>query len=214
MFSRSANVIRWMFAICTVSALFFVFVHTRAGAQRGAPALASGCAQGGASTPSSPACVVINSTNRVLLQKIYMAAKAYRAHPTGNLPGGGTNSCAAAMQVIVKNATGATIGDPEVDDWRDLATTSHNGIVLLPGHEAAARQGAIIIWPEKLSLLLGHIGVCIVDGCSQTWSNHSGNGGATSAFAYSPVTKNYITGGISMYNSDPTYLIWEPDHIP
>lgn len=165
------------------------------------------------------------AVNVPLLNRIYAAAQNYIGTSTNGLSGGGANSCAAAIQAIVRKATGRTIGTVGVDDWRKLALSSSNpygGVVLHPGEEQQAKRGAIIIWPEKEHPVAGHIGVCAIDGCHTTWSNHSDHGSGSvcrnsgSFFASCGSKKSdVINGGITMYAApNDTFLIWEPAHIP
>lgn len=163
--------------------------------------------------PSSNPCTVYSGD---LLQRIWTAANSFIGTPTGNLPGGGVTSCAAAMQVIVKNATGALIADAGVDTWRSIALSGqYGGMVLTPATVSEAKAGAIVIVPETVSSE-GHIGVCATDGCGSTWSNHSDSGTCSGFAADScsyPTTHHVIVGDTSMGYETP-YLIWEPSHIP
>lgn len=170
--------------------------------------------------PSSTPCLPdARQQGSELLDRIWAAANGYRGTLTGNLPGNGSESCAAAMQVVLERAGLSVPGDLTalMDSWRAAALSGeYGGSVIGPGQQMLAHRGAIIIWPETEDPVYGHIGVCANDGCTMTWSNHSGDGGSTSAFAYDPVTHQYINGGteIPPPMAYTTFLIWEPANIP
>lgn len=142
--------------------------------------------------------------NGSLLERIWSAAVAFRgtstAWPGTACPGEsqppshpGDCACAAAMERVVYNATSVTIGSYSVDGFvADMQSGKYGGGPVPIG---MSHRGAIIIWPS-------HIGVCYVDGCSQTLSNSS----SQSRFA------PYIGPEIWMGES-PMY-VWEPQHIP
>jgi hypothetical protein len=202
--ARSPLVVRALFLGFTLTAVIV-------GGIRSGRAFARG------STASQP-------TNTVLLERLYHAAYNYIGTSTDGLPGQGFNSCAAAVQVIVRAATARTIGTAGVDDWRNLATSPNSpygGTVLAPGQQGRAHRGAIIIWPQKVAGA-GHIGFCATDGCSVTWSNHSDHGlgsvcprSGSFFAACGPSKSQVIRGGLGMYAPpNNTFLIWEPAHIP
>jgi hypothetical protein len=163
---------------------------------------------------SSPGtCPSLQPPTGNLLQRIYQAAFNYRGTSTDHLAGDGYNSCAASLQQIVKNATGATIGDAAVATWQAMALSGqYGGTVLSPAQSASAKPGAIIIWVGH------HVGVCAAAGCTTTWSNHSDHGSGSecpnggSFFAACGPNGPIINGGINAGGSD--YIIWEPQHIP
>lgn len=149
-----------------------------------------------------PSDAPVAPANGTLLQKLWTAAAAFRG--TDTCWAGtdcGQEACAASVQAIVRNATGVTISDYSVDDWRRLAMSSpYGGSIVTPDHASA---GAIIIWPDQVDPVLGHMGFCANDGCTQTWSNSS------SKHTFAP-----RTWGLYFDGTYSNYLIWEPAHIP
>lgn len=143
-----------------------------------------------------------------LLERIWAAASSFRGQSTAwpgtscSGHGDGWCACAAAVQHVVYLATGKTIGDYAVDDWRNLAFSGVYGGRIVPA--SLAHRGAIIIWPasELNEGTNAHIGICAVDGCSVTWSNSS------SKQAFAP-----YDASISFNGDFATWLIWEPSNI-
>jgi hypothetical protein len=137
-----------------------------------------------------------------LLEQLYQAANNFRGTDTcWALTNCGQDACAAAVQRIVQIVTNTVIGSYSVDDWRNLALSGAYGGKIVPA--AQARRGAIIIWPQQQDPVLGHMGFCATDGCTQTWSNSS------STHKFAPQT-----WGLYFDGTYTTYLIWEPSHIP
>lgn|GEM_PF-7035037 len=150
---------------------------------------------------SAPPCAPPPLTGD-LLHRIWLAANAFRFQSTA-WPGTqcqdpvppdhlGNCACAAAIQRVVFNATGAMIGSYSVDDWILAMLSGRYGGG--PVSQVMAHAGAIIIWKK-------HIGVCS-DGCTETLSNSS----SKSRFA------PYIGG--SIWEGEAPAYIWEPQHIP
>ncbi|MHB8461487.1 MAG: hypothetical protein ACYDA1_02465, partial [Vulcanimicrobiaceae bacterium] len=104
-------------------------------------------AGGMAVQPVFSGCLQTTPANGSLLERLWAAAHHAIGTRTGNLLGGGTNSCAAIESIIVSSVAGHTVGDPSVDDWRALAL-SQGGTILGPGTSSLAERGAIIIWPQ------------------------------------------------------------------
>lgn len=153
-------------------------------------------------------CPSLMPTAGDLLERIWAAASSYRGQSTA-IPGtscsghgDGWCACAAAVQHVVYLATGKTIGDYAVDDWRNLAFSGQYGGGIVPA--ALAHRGAIIIWPSS-SLNEGnnaHIGICATDQCTVTWSNSS------SQAKFAP-----YDASISFNGAFSSWLIWEPSNI-
>lgn len=167
---------------------------------------------------SPNACPSPEIGNGDLLNRLYQAASQFRGSNT-EWPGtgcsgepNGTCACAAAVGQVFVNAVGNRPAGYGVDEWRDLALSGkYGGNILTPATVALAHKGAVIIWPQAVDPSAGHIGFCAVDGCSITWSNHSGDPPSDpSRFAWG------LSGPIegSTYLNYSSFLVWEPAHVP
>ena len=119
---------------------------------------------------------------------IYTAAQAaINTLCTSNVPGtgGGNYGCAYAVNAIVQKATGAPVGGglSTTDMYQALQqharAAAGKGCFATAVSQAAASPGTIIISPTTTiggSLVHGHVGICMTDGCTKIASNSSSAG--------------------------------------
>jgi hypothetical protein len=167
--------------------------------------------------PTSPidsvsGCPRAGWPSRSLVQCFYKGAVLFKRHTTKwqgtQCPGQssayvGHCACAAAVSVIIMNATHYALNFINVDQFFALANRGTAGGGLLPkAAEASAKPGDIILWYTN-DRSEEHVGFCAAPGCVTTWSNSSALG------VFAPVSHS-----ISLDNYYPQHRIWEPVHLP
>jgi hypothetical protein len=95
---------------------------------------------------------------------IAAAAAAYKGASTANGPGGGTVSCAWAVNNVLANAGIAPVDADSVQSMEN-ALTAGRGTLVDPSQ---AQPGDIVIQAQD-----GHVGICMNVGCTQVLSNSS-----------------------------------------
>jgi hypothetical protein len=114
---------------------------------------------GGASGSFGP-----SASSSAEANSIANAAAAYKGTSTANGPGGGTVSCAWAVNNVLANAGIAPLDADSVQSMEN-ALTSGRGTLVDPSQ---AQPGDIVIQAGD-----GHVGICINVGCTQVLSNSS-----------------------------------------
>jgi hypothetical protein len=164
--------------------------------------------------PTSPTdqiagCPVASWPASSLVQCVFESASAFRNQNTKwrgtECPGQssaywGHCACAAAVSVVILNATLKDLGFINVDQFEDVAKVGKYGGGFVP--DAKARPGDVILW-YSADRGEGHVGICATTGCTRTWSNSSSHG------TFAPVDHS-----ISFDNFYPIHEIWEPRHLP
>lgn len=166
--------------------------------------------------PTSPtnkiaACPRPTWASRQLVECFYKSALAFRKHSTkwrgtqcpphtSSYRNWGHCACAAAVSVVIMNATRSNLGIINVDVYNTLARSNKLGGGFVSDQHA--RQGDVILWYSN-DYSEAHIGFCATNGCTQTWSNSSSRG------VFAPVVHTIDLDGYY-----PQHFIWQPEHLP
>ena len=120
----------------------------------------------GAGLNQTPAATVTVVPAGAIPTQICSAATTYQGTNTSSGPGGGTVSCAWAVNNVLTNAGVANLDSTSVASMEGAITAGRGSLVAA----SSAVCGDIVIQAQD-----GHVGICLNSGCTSVISNSSSN---------------------------------------